>query len=63
MKYTHIQEGGFFMNKQKELLENHREKLESLIESNASYEDIVKASQELDKYITMYYKSGVLNEL
>ena len=46
-----------------EILEIHREKLENLIENNAYYEDIVKASQELDKYITMYYKSGVLNEL
>lgn len=46
-----------------EILEIHREKLENLIDNNASYEDIVKASQELDKYITMYYKSGVLNEL
>ena len=51
------------MNINKELLESHREKLENLIESNASYEEIVKVSQELDKYITMYYKSGVLNEL
>lgn len=51
------------MSINKELLESNREKLENLIESNASYEDIVKASQELDKYITMYYKSGVLNEL
>lgn len=51
------------MNINKELLESNREKLENLIESNASYEEIVKVSQELDKYITMYYKSGVLNEL
>ena len=40
-----------------EILESHREKLENLIENNASYEDVVKASQELDKYITMYYKA------
>ena len=43
------------MNINKELLESHREKLENLIESNASYEEIVKVSQELDKYIIMYY--------
>lgn len=42
-------------------LEKHRRKLDNLIKNNASYEDIVKASQELDKYITMYYSQNNTN--
>lgn len=47
-------------NHYKEKLEKLKKKLNNLIKNNASYEDTLKTSQELDKYITMYYKN-ILN--
>lgn len=39
----------------KEKIEKLREELNILIESEASYENILKKSQELDKYIVKVY--------
>ena len=41
------------LSEQIELLRN---KLDALIKEHASYEEIYQTSQELDKYITEYYK-------
>ena len=40
----------------KEKIETLREKLDNLIETNASYDEVYKVSRELDKYIADYYR-------
>ena len=40
----------------KEKIETLREKLDNLIETNASYDEVYKISRELDRYIADYYR-------
>lgn len=43
------------------LIKINREKLERMITSNCNYNDILKQSQKLDKYINMYIKRNWKN--
>ncbi len=43
------------------LIKINREKLDRMITSNCNYNDILKQSQKLDKYINMYIKRNWKN--
>ena len=47
----------------KEKIDELRIKLNELISQGATYEEIYKASQELDKYITEYYRWKLTEEM
>ena len=40
----------------KEKIETLKAKLDNLIETNASYDEVYKVSRELDRYIADYYR-------